>query len=322
MNYVLLLGAGFSRNWGGWLANETFEYLLGCPEITPPLKELLFNHKNRGGFESAFAELQDGSNRRARSSPSLLINFQGAVRRMFADMDVAFADTPFEFSNAIEYSVAKFLTRFDAIYTLNQDLLLERHYLNDNVSLLSNGRWDGWCIPGMVHQGPVEDPLHNPNLDFLVPTDPSEFGVHKRTQPYFKLHGSSNWHSSADQDVMVIGGKKQASIDAHPILKFNYERFWNSLHGDTRLMVIGYSFSDDHINRALRSAATEAGLTLFVVDPSGIDVMDENRGATVYTPGAVAKDLWPHVIGASRRVLSSTFGNDRVEHGKLIKFFE
>jgi hypothetical protein len=29
MPHYLLTGAGFSRNWGGWLANEAFEYLLG-----------------------------------------------------------------------------------------------------------------------------------------------------------------------------------------------------------------------------------------------------------------------------------------------------
>jgi hypothetical protein len=32
MNPVVLLGAGFSRNWGGWLASEAFEYLLGSPQ--------------------------------------------------------------------------------------------------------------------------------------------------------------------------------------------------------------------------------------------------------------------------------------------------
>jgi hypothetical protein len=28
MQHILLTGAGFSRNWGGWLADEAFEYLL------------------------------------------------------------------------------------------------------------------------------------------------------------------------------------------------------------------------------------------------------------------------------------------------------
>jgi hypothetical protein len=59
INYVLLLGAGFSRNWGGWLAAEAFEYLLGCAQIDIGLKNLLWKHRRRGGFEDALAELQE-----------------------------------------------------------------------------------------------------------------------------------------------------------------------------------------------------------------------------------------------------------------------
>lgn len=33
MQTLLLLGAGFSRNWGGSVASEVFEYLLGTPEL-------------------------------------------------------------------------------------------------------------------------------------------------------------------------------------------------------------------------------------------------------------------------------------------------
>ena len=58
MNFVLLLGAGFTRNWGGWLALEAFEYLLGCPEVDDDLQKLLWDYKDRGGFEAALAELQ------------------------------------------------------------------------------------------------------------------------------------------------------------------------------------------------------------------------------------------------------------------------
>jgi len=53
MGHVLLLGAGFSRNWGGWLATEVFEYLLGCPEIAndPNLRALLWRRQPVDGFE-------------------------------------------------------------------------------------------------------------------------------------------------------------------------------------------------------------------------------------------------------------------------------
>jgi hypothetical protein len=33
MTHILLTGAGFSYNGGGWLASEAFEHLLGCTEI-------------------------------------------------------------------------------------------------------------------------------------------------------------------------------------------------------------------------------------------------------------------------------------------------
>src|ERR1700730_9485937 len=33
MSLILLTGAGFSRNWGGWLATEAFEYLIGQDDL-------------------------------------------------------------------------------------------------------------------------------------------------------------------------------------------------------------------------------------------------------------------------------------------------
>ena len=62
MAYYLLTGAGFSRNWGGWLADEAFEYLLGQTEADPELREYLWKSRDEGrGFEDALARLQYGS---------------------------------------------------------------------------------------------------------------------------------------------------------------------------------------------------------------------------------------------------------------------
>ena len=59
MPHYLLTGAGFSRNWGGWLANEAFEYLLGAPEIDDHLRNVLWGAKLRGeGFEGALSMVQ------------------------------------------------------------------------------------------------------------------------------------------------------------------------------------------------------------------------------------------------------------------------
>jgi hypothetical protein len=54
--HILLTGAGFSRNWGGWLADEAFEYLLGHPLIDDGLRTVLWRSKDTGGFESALED--------------------------------------------------------------------------------------------------------------------------------------------------------------------------------------------------------------------------------------------------------------------------
>ncbi len=321
VNHVLLIGAGFSRNWGGWLASEAFEYLLGCQEVDEGLKDLLWRHKRTGGFEAALAELQEDHQRSGRAQPEpRLANLQKAILRMFEDMDAAFADVPFEFQSERRYLVRTFLVRFDAIFTLNQDLLLERHYLNDNVSAESP-RWDAAHLPGVKRVSGPASPLANPNLGLWEP-DPSGPSLSPRHQPIFKLHGSSNWRAPGPEELLVLGGNKRFIIDRHPVLKWSNEQFSISLSTpNTRLMVIGYGFGDDHINAVIHEAATTRGFELFVIDPLGVDVMDKNRNATIYTPDVLAKDLWPHVIGSSRRSLRETFGSDRAEHAKVMRFF-
>src|SRR5258708_7026318 len=143
MTRILLTGAGFSRNWGGWLANEAFEYLLGVPDIDDQVRHQLWSDKSRGGgFEDSLAEFQQrGDERRLRG-------FDAAIVGMFNEMNQAFSNTKFEPQTHNDYLVRSFLVRFDAIFSLNQDLLLEHHYLDDNVSLSQFRRWSGWQIPG------------------------------------------------------------------------------------------------------------------------------------------------------------------------------
>jgi hypothetical protein len=87
-------------------------------------------------------------------------------------------------------------------------------------------------------------------------------------------------------------------------------------------MVIGYSFGDPHVNLAIVGAAARGNMKLFIVDPLGLDVIDENRHAPMYTPGRLIASLQDHVIGASRRSLHEIFGNDRVEPATVMRFFQ
>ena len=122
MNYVLLLGAGFSRNWGGWLANEAFEYLLGSPEIDDYLRNTLWGAKLRGeGFEVALSMVQDAyASNKSDETKQRLDRLTQAVIGMFNAMQTAFNKLDYRES---DLRVQRFLSKFDAIFTLNQDTL-------------------------------------------------------------------------------------------------------------------------------------------------------------------------------------------------------
>jgi hypothetical protein len=119
-----------------------------------------------------------------------------------------------------------------------------------------------------------------------------------------------------------MGGNKATTIEQHPILKWNYERFKEYLaKPGMRLMVIGYSFGDYHINQAIAEVADRDTLRLFIIDPLGVDVLDKNRNAPIPAPDPLFTRLQPHVVGASRRTVRDIFGRDRVEHAKVMRFF-
>ena len=84
-NLILLLGAGFSRNWGGWLASEVFEYLLGCEEVDDALRTVLLQHRDRG-FEAALDFLQ-GEELKSGISDPRLANLKKALGSVFRAMN-------------------------------------------------------------------------------------------------------------------------------------------------------------------------------------------------------------------------------------------
>ena len=333
MNYILLTGAGFSRNWGGWLASEAFEYLLGCQEIldNQHFQEVLWRNLPTGGFENALAEIQASFIRDPQSNKQNLLDMQSAVTRMFHDMNRGYFDNnDFEPQRAIERMVKTFLTKFDAIFTLNQDLLLEHHYISHDVSLISHPRWDGSELPGMQ---PIPNPKAS-NQDIWakskwMPDIPSNFQLNSRLQPYFKLHGSSNWQEKSEQSeqpLLIMGGNKIRDINLQPVLRWYYKQFEERLTApNTRLMIIGYGFRDEHINTVIMNAVNQYGLKMFIVAPEGGDLarkINPTNAAAIRVPTAIEETFEHGLIGASRRSLSETFGSDTIEFNKVMRFFE
>jgi hypothetical protein len=258
VNRVLLLGAGFSRNWGGPLASEMFDNLLQQPEIRADqhLLQVLWQHKDAGGFENALAQVQQDFRRNAAipEYKRRLEAFQAAIDRIFADMDRGFSARPsWGFTNQREQMLLGTLVKFDALFSLNQDLLFERFYFNESVILESSQRWNGVIAPGMREQRDNSFP-YDAAKSRWTPLPKSEFRIEDRFQPYFKLHGSWRWNDGSGQQLMVMGASKALVINGHPVLAWYQTEFERRLRGDTRLMVIGYGFNDPHISDTILRA--------------------------------------------------------------------
>jgi SIR2-like domain len=139
-----------------------------------------------------------------------------------------------------------------------------------------------------------------------------------RLQPYIKLHGSIDIKQSDREMMLVIGGNEAAGIAQQPLLKWYHEIFQRRLRSpEARLMIIGYSFGDAHINQMI-FAGIEAGLKIFIIDPLGVDVIGSNPSHPI-NPGFPIRNA---IIGASLRPLLNTLsGRDMVELNKLNRFF-
>jgi hypothetical protein len=326
MAHYLLTGAGFSYNWGGWLASEAFEYLLGAPEIDSELRDLLWQTKEAGGgFEDALAILQvENATHPSAESQRRLDNLIAAIVGMLNLMSNSMEHRPFEAHHNLQGSVIEFLLKFDALFTLNQDTLLEYHYAQ-HVMLRSQNRFLGLEFPGTVPAGPA--PLaFNPNQQYTAmrfPESSGHFVLSPRHQPYFKLHGSRNYvNGPTGSRIIIMGGNKADEIPRSPLLAWYMREFERCINGPgAKLMVIGYSFGDKHINDAI-SAAVDRGMKLFIIDPAGVDVIDKRKPLPIKTPDPYVSRVGPAIIGASRRRLLQIFNEDKVEWTKVMMFFQ
>ncbi len=240
---------------------------------------------------------------------------------LFNGMGQAFMGRDLEFKTPADtrYWLRGFLQRFQYIFTLNQDTLMESLYL-PFVGPQPFGRVH---IPGMkfVNSSAFQGSPHD-RIALMEP-NPSDFTLNGNVQFYVKMHGSSNWiEGTTGGRILIMGGQKTVSIGRFPILTFYHEQFRALvIRPGAKLMIIGYSFSDEHINEVILDAVLNHDLSIFIVDPSGLKVLDKSDPkAMIPGPPGALMDLVPNVKGYSDRPLSSTFGDDTFEQSKLTKF--
>lgn len=295
MANILLLGAGFSKNWGAPVASEFFTALIADEEIqrNPQMLELLW--RNRTNFEEALAQLQHSYRQNKEANREPLQLFLRAMLQIFDRTTTIFKRQDFEVWQeglTVDRSrrVVEFLAKFDAIFTLNQDLLLEIHYFDQHHNTSTSRRWGSNALPGMTAAGQETEQGRPWSSRIWKPE--GDFNISNNVQPYFKLHGSRNWRTSENtEDIIIMGGGKDAAIRQFPVLQRYQALFAEYVkRPDTRLTVIGYGFGDGHINETLKDAVA-GGLKMYVIDPRGAAIGYESRPVKEWQIGSGPSEL-------------------------------
>jgi hypothetical protein len=261
----LLTGAGFTHDFGGYLAKDMWA--------------AIFNHRGIQASESLQRKMYEGYPYNFEAAYDNVVSgdfpvpekqaMTEAVRAAYADMDEnirRFADA--EGQPALN-SVVDFIEKFAGgpntpgfFFTLNQDLFIERRLpFNCVVNLPGlrkaerfNTRYADRAIEEITITLP--DRLDNQASLLEAPTDG------KPNLYYVKLHGSMEWLDSKGRYRPVIGTQKTQIISDEPLLTWYLELFRTTLrrHNNQKLVVIGYGFGDAHVNETIAEAVQHSGI--------------------------------------------------------------
>ncbi len=140
-------------------------------------------------------------------------------------------------------------------------------------------------------------------------------------QPIYKLHGSVNWRTAAGSQYVVIGDGKDAAIRESPLLSDYFAKFRECLSaGNTKVIIIGHIFSDDHVNEILAEASRGKGLQTYLVNAAGISVFDPLPNTVVKPRNEVFETLRP--VGISTRPFLDAFGSDDLSFNSFRRFVQ
>ena len=309
---ALLTGAGFSRNWNGLLASEFFGRLIGKPAIASntTLRNLILQEIN---FEAA---LHTAKTSKFPSEDVRLL--ENVILDIFIEHDQAINRTGYFNNQDINiYGVAKFLTKFYGknsgyLFTLNQDLLLERKFINYDTyppyppcpllpGIEPHPQWFTSIFGELDPNKLPTDYIRNIDSALFTPS-PLE-----KQFNYIKLHGSFDWRDKSGDELLVIGGGKADTISKFPILKWYFDVFRSvCMVGDVRLFISGYGFADEHINEILALGIKKAELKVFVHNTMEPAAMRSRLEKMPY-----GKDIWSGLLGYSVRPLVEIFPGDQ-----------
>lgn len=274
---ILLTGAGFTRNFGGFLADGMWSHIFNHPQIQnrQTIRDVLLRDFN---YESIYNRILKGPADKFNDSEkeAIRVAVDGAYKRLDHSI-INYLSPPHEITlGNYLYATNRFLDRFSGerntisfFFTLNQDILIERFYESSQKPFVLLN------VQRVPATGDSEKQRHNLEGADYITLNPSSKLSNKPANDlspnefhYIKLHGSLNWRSSDGSNLMVIGEDKEQIIKSEPLLTNYFEIFKGVLcENERRLLIIGYGFRDKHINEIIATAVKEHGLKLYVVSP-------------------------------------------------------
>lgn len=299
---ILLMGAGFTKNVGGLLGTEMWAKIFSHEKIQaqPQIQKLMMNDFD---YESVYYTVLNGLKNNLDSNLSIKFTDeeQEAIRTATWD---AYEHIDRVIINEIAFpnpnwmmGIKTFLINFGLlkntnkeknsfIFTLNQDLLIERI-----LSTLPDGhpnrqRFRNLSIPGLNNElrwwfkGRNSDNFKKDYLYTLPNKDELKIreNVLSNKEAFFliKLHGSYNWKSYDGSDMMVIGKGKLKQIKHEPLLDWYSKIFRIVLcQKERRLLIVGYGFGDIHINKIISEAVKEHQLKIYILTEESPDKLKD-----------------------------------------------
>lgn len=277
---ILLTGAGFTHNFGGPLADGMWAIVFNHSKVQKQtrVKNLMLQDFD---YESIYHKiLKAESIEEFFSDEDTSADDKNAIRTAVfeaykhLDNKLLNISSPCPNISKVNELIERFTSKRSEksfFFTLNQDLFIERHFRpSANCKPFS---YPGIkMIPDRASSLKRKSPLEQ--NDFIRLPDENAIETAKLAFTsstdfhYIKLHGSYGWTSSDGSDMLVIGQDKVHRINNEPLLSWYLEIFKDSLRqDDVKLLTIGYSFRDEHVNKIIVDSVKNNHLKLYVLSP-------------------------------------------------------
>lgn len=281
---ILLTGAGFTHNFGGYLAKDMWAEIFNHEAVQkyPRLQETMRTGEVAFNFEGVYDKVLYG-----KFSGDEKTAISEAVISAFQNLDDIVRGFRESVNRISLNSLARFIERFAGtlrnpgyFFTLNQDLFVERRLPFEKILVLP-GLKRGDRFNTRFNDLPIE------SIRIRLPESLSDANESGHLL-YVKLHGSMEWLGHDRSFRPVIGTQKTRLIEREPLLKWYGGLFREALTGQSnrKLVVIGYGFRDDHINDMIAEACKTHGLKVYVVGPENPEVFHH---------GLHGKGLWQQI---------------------------